>query len=97
MHYKTLTNHINLGLLFVPILPGPYRFFLLKSNKHKIVQKAALTSSKVNSFFTPLKANNKSLKLATKKVTSAFYTFMHNHSFNPMTCTVIIKVHNFMS
>lgn len=67
----------------------PYWFLLLKSNKHKIVQKAALTSSKVNIFFTSLKANDKSLKLAAKEpnLTLAIHTFMHKHSFNSMTCT----------
>lgn len=67
----------------------PYRFLLLKSNKHKIVLKPALTSSKVNNFFTSLKANDKSLKLAAKEpnLTLAIHTFMHKHSFNSMTCT----------
>jgi len=59
----------------------------MKSNKHKIAQKAALTSDKVNNFFTPLKANDESLKLAAKEITLAFHTVMHNHSFNSMTCT----------
>ncbi|CAI6360864.1 unnamed protein product [Macrosiphum euphorbiae] len=59
----------------------------MKSNKHKIAQKAALTSGKVNNFFTPLKANDESLKLAAKEITLAFHTVMHNHSFNSMTCT----------
>jgi len=59
----------------------------MKSNKHKISQKTALTSGKVNNFFTPLKANYESLKLAAKEITLAFHTVMHNHSFNSMTCT----------
>ncbi|KAE9531248.1 hypothetical protein AGLY_010454 [Aphis glycines] len=59
----------------------------MKSNKHKMAQKAALTCSKVNNFFTPLKANDESLKLAAKEITLAFHTVMHNHSFNSMTCT----------
>lgn len=36
----------------------------MKYNKHKLAQKAALTSSKVNNFFTPLKiTKDESLKL----------------------------------
>lgn len=44
----------------------------MKSDKHKIAREAALTSSKVNNIFTPLKTNDESLKLAADEVTSGF-------------------------
>lgn len=67
----------------------------IKTKKHKTADTAALTSHQVTHFFTPLKANDESLKLAAKELTLAFHTVMHNHSFNSMTCTAsIIQLFN---
>jgi hypothetical protein len=63
----------------------------MKSNKHKIAQKNASTSNKVNIyFFKPLRVNEESLKLAAKEVILVFHTVIHNHSFNSMTCIASI-------
>lgn len=67
----------------------------IKTNKHKNAKKAAITSNKVSDFFTPLNANDESLKLAAKELTLAFHTCMHNHSFNSMTCTADLIRHLF--
>ncbi|KAL4084457.1 hypothetical protein QTP88_028270 [Uroleucon formosanum] len=59
-------------------------FYKYVKGEKELLKKA---KSSVNDFFTPLNANDESLKLAAKEVTLAFHTCMHNHSFNYMTCT----------
>jgi len=67
----------------------------LKTNKHKNAKETVITSNKVSDFFMQLNANDKSLKLAAKELTLAFHTYMHNHSFNSMTCTADLIRHLF--
>lgn len=58
----------------------------LKRNKHKTAKQAA-TSSSVSNYFTPLMADDITLKLAAKEVTFVYHTISHSQSFNSITCT----------
>ncbi|KAE9542343.1 hypothetical protein AGLY_003470 [Aphis glycines] len=57
----------------------------LKTKKHRTCKQA--TNSSVRTFFTPLKTDENSLKLASKEVTFVNHTIVHSQSFNSMTCT----------
>lgn len=58
----------------------------LKTKKNIKLANELLISS-VRTFFTPLKPNESSLKVAAKEVTFIYHTIIHNQSFNSMTCT----------
>lgn len=59
----------------------------IKTNNYKNVKPTVFSSNKVSNFCTSLNSNDESLELATKEITLAFHTIIHNHSFNYMTCT----------